>query len=58
MKKLLSKENRAIFKELSKFNLSMMNAGMVVFGSVLTNPLFVINTLSLFAGNMGMAMSS
>ena len=58
MKNLLNKENWVIFKELSKFNLSMMNAGMVVFGSILTNPIFSINTLSLFTGNMGMAMSS
>ena len=58
MKKLLSKENRHIFKELSKFNLSVMNAGMVLFGAVLNTPLLSINSGCLFMGNLGMAMSS
>lgn len=35
-----------------------MNAGMVLFGAVLNNPFISTNSLSLFAGNLGMAMSS
>lgn len=49
----------ANFKSLTKFYLSLMNAGVVLYGNLLFSPLsFSPSLLFLFSGNLLMAMST